>query len=80
MNGALAIRSERLLGRYTGKFLFVEFTTPMTYSRAERASQQAEKQFSTKDLVDQWKQYNYWRSGILLAGTMVGAYALTLDA
>jgi hypothetical protein len=51
----------------------------MTYSRTERASQQAEKQFSTKDLVEKWKEYNYWRSGILIAGTIIGAYALALE-
>jgi len=74
LNGALAIRSEKILGPYTGKF-----TTPMTYSRNEQRSQQAEKQFSTRDLVAKWKDYNYYRSAILITGTVIGALGIAMN-
>ena len=74
INGALAIRSEKILGPYTGKF-----TMPMTYSRNEPRSQQAEKQFSTRDLVAKWKDYNYYRSAILITGTIIGAFGIAMN-
>lgn len=74
INGALAIRSEKVLGPYTGRF-----TMPMTYSRNELPSQQAEKQSSTRDLIIKWKEYNYYRSAILITGTIIGALGITMS-
>jgi hypothetical protein len=74
INGALTIRSEKILGPYSGKF-----TKPMTYSRNEPRSQQAEKQFSTRDLISKWKDYNYYRSFILIIGTVIGALGIAMN-
>lgn len=51
----------------------------MTYSRNEARSQQAEKRFSTRDLVAKWKDYNYYRSAILITGTVIGALGIAMN-
>jgi len=51
----------------------------VTYSRNEPRSQQVEKQFSTRDLVAKWKDYNYYRSAMLITGTVIGALGIAMN-
>jgi hypothetical protein len=75
INGALSIRSAKLAGPWTEVG-----TLPLTYSLRENRSIATEQKYSTTDLVVKWKDYNLARSVILTVGTLVGAYALTLES
>jgi hypothetical protein len=72
LNGALAIRADKLVGPNTHIALH--------YSRKEFASKRTEAKHTTEELVTKWKNYNMFRAVILLFGTLIGAYALAIEA
>jgi hypothetical protein len=74
VNGALAIRADKLAGSqgFSG--------IALTYSRNEKWSKQTEAKYSTADLVVKWKKYNQARAMILMIGTVIGAWGLALQA
>jgi len=72
VNGALAIKARKLAGPDND-------SVALTYSLKEKASITLEGKKSAKELMVMWMNYNEIRSVILLAGTIIGAYALAMD-
>ncbi|KAF2664466.1 hypothetical protein BT63DRAFT_90213 [Microthyrium microscopicum] len=70
INGALAIKADKSAGP--------QQSIALNYSRKESGTKNLEAGHSTQELAAKWKQYNAFRSVILLLGTVVGAYALAL--
>ena len=71
-NGALSLRAEQLAGA-------VPPTIALTYSRSEHASVALEKRCSTAELMELWLRINWWRAMVLIAGTVVGVWAIVGD-
>src|SRR3978361_855585 len=71
INGALSIRADKLAGPNNHIALH--------YSRNEVASKRAEARYTTEELVTKWKNYNMFRACVLLFGTIIGAYALSIE-
>ena len=72
INGALAIRAEKLAGPGNGAIA-------LTYAFNEKRSRDCEKRHSTRELVMMWKRYNEVRTVILVLGTFLGAWAMSLS-
>jgi hypothetical protein len=73
VNGALAIRTDKLAGPGS-----TAGSIALTYSRKEYWSRWTEeKHHSTAELVAKWMRYNQFRAIILMIGTTIGAYGLT---
>jgi len=72
INGALAIRTEKLAGPIK--------SISLDYSRNEYWTKVYEEKMTTQQLVSKWKNYNLFRSIVLIAGTIVGAAALFVEA
>jgi hypothetical protein len=66
-NGALAIRAQKLVGKWDGFFQI-----PLTYSSSEKASIVLEKRCSTEELIGRWGGLNLLRSVILIGGFAAG--------
>jgi hypothetical protein len=74
INGALAIRTEKLAGKgETGDHI------AMRYSRNEKWSKWTEEKYSTRELLGLWERYNRYRAIILCIGTVLGAWGLLSD-
>jgi hypothetical protein len=72
INGALAIRADKLAGSGNSSAI------ALTYSRKERWSIWTEENYSTEELVVKWMRYNQLRALILITGTVIGACGLAL--
>ncbi|KAF2095456.1 hypothetical protein NA57DRAFT_79180 [Rhizodiscina lignyota] len=72
LNGALSIRSEKVLGPYSPS----PNLPALTYSKNESWSKSVEGKSSTQELLRQWIKLNALRAGILALGSIVGAYGL----
>jgi hypothetical protein len=72
VNGALSIRTERLVGH--------QKHVALLYSVNEVASIRAEEKYTTEQLVQKWANFNMFRAVVLLIGTVIGAYGLAIEA
>jgi len=83
-NGALSIRSKRLAGTYDSPAA-KSWGQPMciTYASHEKPSIERESQDAnyrdTRALVGRWRWHNDLRTALLIAGTLVGAVAVSAD-
>lgn len=74
VNGALAIRADKLIGPENTKG-----SIALNDSRNENQTEEMKKTYETTCLVTKWIRYNQVRAVILVVGTVVGACALALD-
>ncbi|KAF2664465.1 hypothetical protein BT63DRAFT_417828 [Microthyrium microscopicum] len=72
INGALSIKADKLAGGSEKQSYVIR------YSLADKGTKKLEESCSTKELAIRWKQYNALRCVVLVMGTVVGAYALSL--
>ena len=73
-NGALSIRAKKITGDGEDPAAMA-----LTYARHEKASIDRERAWSTEELVRRWQWHNSVRTGILVAGTVIGAVAVGVD-
>jgi hypothetical protein len=73
-NGALGIRADKLAGKSA-----VSNSLPLTYSKKEAWTRQVEANYSTTELLEKWRKFNFIRAVILMFGTVIGAYALVYE-
>jgi hypothetical protein len=51
----------------------------LTYSRNESRSKKAEEKLSSKELLMAWRDLNFYRALILMAGVAIGAIGLAVE-
>ncbi len=80
-NGALSIRSRRMLGPLGGNAAAAIQPVALTYASSDAGSIEREKslEWTTRRLIERWWWHNNIRTAVLVVGTLVGAYAVTLD-
>lgn len=80
-NGALSIRSKRMVGSFTGD----AGSEPIciTYASTEEAALEREardpKYKTSEALINRWKWHNDLRTALLIFGAAAGALAVSLD-
>lgn len=78
-NGALSIRSKRLVGPYNGASIQPICITYANHHKPAIARESDDPKYkSAKALINRWKWHNDLRTALLIFGTVIGVVAVVL--